>query len=354
MGTNFLILASTLLLPSFHRDTTHSEQPSHGLGYERLSDLLEYNRVQGLSLGLGYQAHFPAGATTTVHATVRYGLSDERVTWRVSTAHELGGGRLQASGYYDVTDVDPLAPGGTFANTMNGLFAGHDNGDYGLTRGGSISWDMPVGTNLLLQLSARIERQNSGSRTARSAVNDFLGGSGLFPPNPPVTEGTFGGGSLGLSGLSRFQWKVTADVLGGSGHAAGRIYGGMGRRWGSAPEIWARLQAGIGTEPGLLQTLFRVGGLNTVRGFEYGTQRAPAFWSGQLDVALLGGRVRPLLFLDVGQASRLTDLVSGPVLVGAGAGISVLRGLIRFDLSRPVSPDIGGKLRFDLILQRLR
>jgi hypothetical protein len=91
-----------------------------------------------------------------------------------------------------------------------------------------------------------------------------------------------------------------------------------------------------------------------VRGFEYGTQRAPAFWSGQLDVALLGGRVRPLLFLDVGQASRLTDLVSGPVLVGAGAGISVLRGLIRFDLSRPVSPDIGGKLRFDLILQGLR
>jgi outer membrane protein assembly factor BamA len=258
------------------------------------------------------------------------------------------------SGYYDVTGVDPLAPSGTFANTLNGIFAGHDNGDYSVTRGGSVTWEVPIKPSLLLRLSGRVERQNSSGRNAQSAVNDFLGGSGVFPPNPPVEEGTFGGGSLDLSGGRQIQWQVTADVLGGNGPAVGRVYGGVNREWGSAPKLSARFQAGIGTDPGLPQTLFRLGGLNTVRGFEYGTRRGSAFWSGQLDVALLSGRVRPLLFLDLGQTSRLSDLSSSPALVGAGAGVAILRGLIRFDLSRPVSPDVGGKLRFDLIVRGLR
>ena len=115
-----------------------------------------------------------------------------------------------------------------------------------------------------------------------------------------------------------------------------------------------RLRAGTGTEPGLPQSLFRLGGLNTVRGFEYATRRAPAFWAAQVDLALLTGRVRPVLFLDAGQASRLKDFGSSPALVGAGAGLSILKGLLRFDLSRPVSPDTGGKVRFDLVIQGVR
>jgi hypothetical protein len=355
MGANLIILASSLLLSTLQHDTTdYSDSPSSGIGYERLSDLIGYNRVQGLSLGLGYQALLPGARSTRGYATLRYGISDERVTGRLSIVQELRRGSLRLSGYYDVADVDPIAPGRTLANTANALLAGHDNGDYVLSRGGSLKWETRVGAGLVLELSYRVERQNSMGQVARSAVNDFLGGSGLFPPNPPVREGTYGAGSVGLSARRKTRWTLTFDVLGGAGWVATRFFGDARRDIGTAPAMTLRLRAGTGTEPGLPQSLFRLGGLNTVRGFEYATRRAPAFWAAQVDLALLTGRVRPVLFLDAGQASRLKDFGSSPALVGAGAGLSILKGLLRFDLSRPVSPDTGGKLRFDLVIQGVR
>jgi hypothetical protein len=64
--------------------------------------------------------------------------------------------------------------------------------------------------------------------------------------------------------------------------------------------------------------------------------------------------VRPVLFIDAGQASKISGLLSSTAIVGAGVGLSLFRGLLRFDLSRPVSPDQGGKVRFDLLVQSAR
>jgi hypothetical protein len=355
MGANLIVLASTLLLQSSQQDTTNiTEQPSHGFAYERVSDLFQYNRVQGLSFGLGYQARLPGSRSTGVYATVRYGLSDERITGRLTLLHESRRRRLALSGYSDVADLDPFSPGRTIPNALNALLAGHDNGDYTLARGGSASWETSIATRLELVLGAGVERQSSTSRVARSAINDFLGGTGLFPPNPPVREGTFGSAFVRLTRLGRTTWNVTLDALGGAGQTTARMFGDARRDFGSGLGISLRVKGGIGTEPAVPQTLFRVGGLNTVRGFEYGTLRASAFWAAQLDFTPLGGRVRPVLFLDAGQASRLADLFSSTALVGGGAGLSLLNGLIRFDLSRPLSPDGTRKLRFDLVIEGVR
>jgi hypothetical protein len=157
MGANLLILASTVLLPpSQHDTTTNTEQPANGIAFERLSDLLQYNRVQGLSFGLGYRARLPGTRTTGPYATARYGLSDERVTGRLTMVHESRRGRFALSGYYDVADVDPVSPGPTLGNSANGLFAGHDNADYLLARGGSANFQILVGAGveLLVRLVA--------------------------------------------------------------------------------------------------------------------------------------------------------------------------------------------------------
>ena len=67
-----------------------------------------------------------------------------------------------------------------------------------------------------------------------------------------------------------------------------------------------------------------------------------------------GRRVRPVLFLDAGQATRLPDLIASRALVGGGAGLSLLNGLIRFDFSRPISPGGARRLRFDLVIEGVR
>jgi hypothetical protein len=352
MGANLLNILVTFALQS-PQPASLDTSSSHGIAFERTADLLQYNRVQGLSLGIGYQVPL-ARSAARLHATVRYGVSDERVTGRLSLTMNAGSGQLVFSGHHDISDLDPFSPGRTIANTVNGLFAGHDNGDYALARGGGVRFERRLKRGLELVLAGRVERLTSVSRVARSAINDFFGGTGLFPLNPRVHEGTFGGIAVQVRNRGRTRWSLTADALGGGGRTTGRFYGDVRRRIGRGWGIMLRLKAGAATEPGTPQNLFRQGGVNTVRGFEYGSLRAPAFWAGQLDMTPFDGRVRPVLFIDAGQASRISHLFSSTALVGAGVGLSLFRGLLRFDLSRAVSPDQRGKVRFDLLVQSPR
>jgi hypothetical protein len=353
MGANLLNILVTLALQSPQPDTSSDTSTTHGIAFERVSDLLQYTRVQGLSLGLGYQVPV-SGSAARLHATLRYGISDERVTGRLAFVLNAGPGLLVFTGHHDISDLDPFSPGRTVANTVNGLFAGHDNGDYALARGGSVRFERPLKAGLELVLAGRVERLRSVGRVARSAVNDFLGGTGLFPPNPPVHEGTFVGIAAQAGSRGRTRWSLTADVLGGGGPTTGRLYGDLRRRVGRGWGLTLRLKGGAATEPAPPQMLFRQGGVNTVRGFEYGSLRAPAFWAGQLDVTPFDGRVRPVLFIDAGQAARISGLFSSTAIVGAGVGLSLFRGLLRFDLSQPISPEHGGKIRFDLLVQSPR
>jgi hypothetical protein len=354
MGANLLIVVATLALQSPQQDPSPDTSTAHGIAFERPSDLLQYNRVQGLSLGAGYRVRLPGTRTANAYGTLRYGVSDERITGRLSILGSVAGGRLALSGYHDIADLDPFSPGRSVSNTLNSLFAGHDNGDYALAGGGSASFNVPIRAGLELILIGRVEQLTSVSSVAQSAVNDFLGGTGLFPPNPPVDEGTFAGVSARLRGFGSFRWNLTADGLAGDGATTARLFGDIRRHIGSGLGVTVRLKAGAGTEPAMPQTLFRLGGLGTVRGFEYGTLRAPAFWAAQVDFTPFGGRVRPVIFLDAGQASRLASLFSSSALVGGGVGLSLFRGLIRFDLSRAIAPDQSGKVRFDLVVQGVR
>src|SRR6185503_20484822 len=130
--------------------------------------------------------------------TVRYGLSDDRVTGRLSLVRDAPGGRLTLSGYRDIFDVDPFGSGRTIGNTLNALFAAHDNADYALAEGGAAAFETSLRPGLDLNVRAKVEHERSVEQEAESAVNDALGGDGVFPPNPPVDEGTFAGAAVRL------------------------------------------------------------------------------------------------------------------------------------------------------------
>jgi hypothetical protein len=325
----------------------------HGFSYERLTDAFRYDRVQGISLGLGYRVRAPGLAFTNLYGTVRYGFSDERVTGRLSLVRDAPDGRLTVSGYRDVVSVDPFALAPGFGNSFNALFVAHDNADYALAHGGSAQYETSLRTGLELTLGARYERQTSVDRAAESEVNDFLGGTGVFPPNPPVDEGHFGGGFARLSGVGDLRWHATADVLGGAGTTTERLYGDLRYGIGGSRGLTVRLKSGIATSPTLPQSEFRLGGIGTVRGHDYGERRGQSFWAAQVDVAPVKGRLRPVLFVDAGQAGGAESLLSGKVLAGAGVGLSMFGGFLRFDLSHSLAPDDPG-LRFDIAVQQPR
>lgn len=143
---------------------------------------------------------------------------------------------------------------------------------------------------------------------------------------------------------------VTVDGLAGAGRSTGRIFGTV--QLGAGP-LTTRTHLGLATLPTLPQMAFRAGGLGTVRGLDYGTQRGQALWSVQTDVALTRRLIRPILFLDAGQAGRLETLDTQKVLVGGGVGVSFFRGLVRLDLAHAITPDPGG-FRVDLVFGAVR
>lgn len=329
-----------------------------GLAYQNLADLVQYNRVQGLSLGAGYRERVPGTTFSDLFGTLRYGLSDERVTGRLSLVRDAPGGRLVAGIYRDLADADPFSPGRTLANTASALFTGHDYADYYLASGAGLSYQLSLGTGVDLTLSARGERQRSVEQRAHSAVSDFLGGTGDFPANPPIADGDYGLADVRVDGYGPLRWSLAAEGIGGTGVTSGRIMGQVQRGFGGVRGATIRLKAGY-AEREMPQLLFRAGGVNTVRGFEYGALRGQAFWAAQLDVSPLTSNFRPVLFLDAGRAGRPGDLFARGALVGGGVGLSIYSPLLRstlfrIDLSHSISPDTGARWRFDIVMQPVR
>jgi hypothetical protein len=333
-------------------------RPRFGITMERLGDVFGYNRVQGLSLGAGAGFRVPGVAFTTAYPTLRYGFSDGRLTARLAVVRNAPGSKLTVAGYRDIVDVDPVSPGRTVANSVNAIFTAHDNGDYMEAIGGSAALALPVGERTELRLAARVEDQRSVRTQASSGLNDLLGGSGEFPASTPVTEGTFAGLGATLAGGGSWRWRVTADGLAGAGTTTGRLFGEVRRQFGEKAGALVRLKAGTATDDPVPQMQFRAGGQQTVRAFDYGTQRGQAFWTAMVDVTPWGGTFRPVLFADAGWAGALRDVTDDRPLVGAGVGLSIYSGLlrsglIRFDLSRQLVPD-RPRLRFDVVVQAFR
>ncbi len=319
-----------------------------GVNYEAFADIIRFNRIQGLSLGYGYAVDVPGWSFTRAQATLRFGFSDARLTGQLGLIREAPAGRWRLEGYRSIGEVEPFFRVNTFGNTMNGIFAAHDDADYYLAQGGRIGYETSVGRGLELDLRARFEDQQSVETDATSAINDFLGGSGDFPANTPVTEGFFVGVTATLSGVAGTgTWRIGAEGLGGEAGTTGRFMAEVRQRAFGARGVTITGRGGVTTNDPLPQMAFRLGGLETVRGFDYGTYQGQAFWSMQGDWTPFKGSVRPVLFADVGQAGELGSVLSQKPLVGIGAGLSFFNGIVRFDLSVPVAGPTHG-LRFDI------
>ena len=175
--------------------TAHWAVP-RGLAFERLADLLRYDRVQGLSLGLGYRVRAPAVRSPTSTGPCATASAIDRVTGRLSFVRDAPGGRLTVSGYRDVVDVDPFSAGRTVGNTLNALFVAHDNA--GLRSG-----------------SGRIGSVRDVSVAPVSTWPRADGWSGSARVAPP--------GRVGCQRLARRRRHLSAQPSGGRGHVRRRV-----------------------------------------------------------------------------------------------------------------------------------
>jgi hypothetical protein len=313
----------------------------YGLAWERFSDIARFNRVQGFSLGLGYQVR-PGFAFTTVHAGARFGLGDRRPTGSLTWRRDGPGGRLDVTGYRGVVEFEPWTDGQGMGNSTNAIFTGHDDADYYLALGGGFFYQWNAGLLRDVEFTAQVERHDSMGTEVNAPVPGLFG-SGVFRPNPAITEGTFlRAGVRRPITVGPARVLLGGDLLGTDSVVSTRVWGTTSipftvlRRTGTLT-----LRAGVGYGDALPQHAFRIGGLFTVRGYEHGTRIGREFWSAQFDFAVARSLFwAPVVFVDVG------DAFSADPLVGVGAGLSLVNGLLRFNLSKGLRPSNG--IRFDI------
>jgi hypothetical protein len=317
------------------------------MAWERFSDIVRFNRVQGASLGAGLQFR-PGPAFTTILLTGRFGLGDLKPTASAVLRRDGPAGRWDLTAYWDVCEVEPWTGGLGIGNSINAFFTGHDDSEYYRSLGGGISYQWNTGFLRDFEFGAFVESHES-TPTEVSAPIPNLFGDGSFPSNRPVAEDVFLRGTLSRFVRMGFaELRGAAEVLGNPDTAAVRF-------WGSATILFRvirrtgtlTLRAGAMAGDSLAQMDFRVGGPQTVRGYLYGTRVARRFWSVQLDFALRRSAIwAPVIYADIG------DTFSSDPLIGGGVGLSLLNGLIRFSLAKGFRP--ANDVRFDLVFRAPR
>ncbi len=325
------------------------------------TDLIRYNRVEGLSVGLS--ATSSLGLGYTAQAIGRIGTADHSPNGELSLSRSNGRQTLNGAVFrrLGVANDDwgqPLS----FSASLSNLLYARDEGFYyrtwGAELGGTRDAPGPL-TGAKLSWRAFAERQSSAGvtpNTQGSLAHAFSGTN--FVDNIDATKLTTFGVSTDLSrtfgedpdrmrlfARARVEGALTnrSDSVGTAGYGrfvldatATHHIGGFDASLTGAGGIAA------GDLP--IQRAFFIGGMQTVRG-EYarlaGAGRVgDAFWLGRLETGPHVPGFRPVAFYDIGWAGGRGDFTheSRP-LQGAGVGLSMLDGMLRIDAARGLWPE---------------
>lgn len=305
-------------------------------------ELTRYNRVEGLATGLGVRQEFGRGFTGD--ALLRYGFADRKVTGELSLARSNGRSIWRLGGYHRLVAANDWGSPLSFGSSFSAALFGIDDGAYYRAGGVELAMEPERGGGSGIRFFA--ERQRGAARETHwslaHAINDVR-----FQENIGTTPGDFAGVSarmVRLYGLDPYGWRSQLDARAEA--ATGdftfeRVAADLtiSRSLGS---VAASLSAGAGAAFGdvPLQRRFFLGGTQTVRGQALDLTGGESYWLARAELGLANLFARPLVFADLGWAGpRDRWTRPGRPMSGVGAGLSLVDGLIRFDLARGLHPN---------------
>jgi len=321
------------LLPTYQRF-----RPSLAWGLEDAN--VRFNRVEGLSVGVS--GSFPLAPERHLDASVRIGSADQ--VPNLSLGIRLGTTRDEwtIEGYHRLASMNDVDEPFRLASSAMNLVFGTDRGEYYRATGGSVA-HRSVGTTFTTEVRGFHERQGAVDRytdwSIRHLVDDYVPKDVVQAEAVDITGGS-----------ARLGWFVGTDPKGLI--VTGSLGGEVGFGEAEYRRLAARLSAShplpiglagaleveAGTSWGNLtpQRSFFLGSWTTLRGFDLNEHRGASFWRarGELATGFAGARVAT--FSDLGWVGRPADFRFDDPLLGVGAGLSLLDGIVRFDVARAI------------------
>jgi hypothetical protein len=306
---------------------------------------LRYNRIEGLSFG--GVADQQLGAGYALHALGRIGVADRE------PVVELTASRSDLRRTLGVTVYNRLVSAGDWGNplstgsSISAFLFGRDEGFYYRATGVELTRtpDQPGPIDFSWSIFAEQER-NARQRTTFSLARAVRGSQ--FEPNITAQRSLYAGARTRVTqtiGANPAGFRLFNDLRLEAAHGDTGMYGRVALDVTASHGIGngaAALTVAAGTSAGVLplQRNWFLGGSPTVRGLRPATSTGNAFWLARGEVAHGLGAIRPVVFADIGWAGDRTKWGEvGKPLSGAGAGFSMLDGLVRFDVARGLQPE---------------
>jgi hypothetical protein len=300
--------------------------------------LMRYNRVEGFSAGLGVSQVLGGGYT--IDALGRIGVADWKPNAELTLTRSNLSRAIYVSGYTQLVSARDWGNPLSFGSSVSSALFGRDEGFYYRASGAEFGGRRERGSPLDWRLF--VERQQTAQVNTDFSV---LGNNGA--PNITATEGTYTGAGLryrpsfGLDpqGVRLFGDLRLEAASGDSTYGRSSLDFALKKGFGATA---AALTLSGGSSVGALPVHRRyyLGGAHTIRGQSPDTASSgSAYWMARAELGRSIYGPRAVLFGDlgwVGDRTRLREI--GRPLAGAGAGISLLDGLIRFDIARGINP----------------
>lgn len=317
--------------------------------------MLRYNRIEGLSPGIGVDRELGQGYNTG--GLARIGFADhqplaEAYLQRGNVATSIRGTVYRR---LDVAN-DWGNPMGLGAG-ISALLFGRDDGIYYRTAGGEITGvrrspnDRLITTWRLFgeqQLTAHVATQRSFANVANATP---------FDSNIVASQGWVYGAASGMAyawGLDPRGFVVTGNTRieaarWRDNYARGMTELTVAHGFGATGQLKLTGASGysVGSVP--VQRFWYLGGPYTVHAYRAGNVAGDAFWMGRAQIASGHPVFRPVVFGDLGWAGPRDRFTSASPISSAGAGFAALDGFVRFDVSRAISP--GRQWRLDLYFE---
>lgn len=318
--------------------------------YDRLPEFLRYNRVESLGLGLAARWDIPRRAFWSVGGSMGFGLADLEPKGRLGLRYDAPGTRIDLSGYSELHVATSALTNErrAYGNAFRALLLGRDDADYYRASGAALTLGKRWG-RLRTKLGVGYEDHRSVERNTQVALPRIWEDS-IFRPNPPVREGGFWRGDVEGT-LYLGEWTRPTD----------RVELTLGLEVGAGPgsieyvqpraalqgrvDFGRLLSIALGADAGWTdgevppQREWRIGSLQTLRGYEYAVGQGDSFWAGRIEAAYKRGAVAPVVFADFAWAGDTQEWPGDDPLWSVGAGVSLLWGGLRADLAFPESGD---------------
>lgn len=321
----------------------HRPSLAWGLG---ASGLVRYNRVEGLSVGARSQLDL---GRVTVDGTARIGLADLEPNAELGLRRETVFTSYRLAAYRRLAEVDPRTRALGFGNSVNALLLGRDDGDYFRTLGVELTGRPAATETPWYSWRLYAERQRGARAETDLSLPHVFDKGHVFRPNIAADPADEVGADIVLRtahGLNPegLRWGAELAVNSATGtfdFARPGLTLNLGlplpRR------LYGSLEVGAGTSVGTvpIQSLWYLGGPATLRGYGGAAAAGDAFWRARAELAAGIPGFRLAVFSDAGWAGSRNAFTSRNALISAGAGVSVLDGLIRLDLARALRSPTG-------------